>query len=602
MKLRINQYAPFLLFALAFASCKTQSPSTTKSDTKLSQSQGVYQYRDEDPRVKPFFSDRVGVIGRNGMVASAHPEASQVGLDILKAGGNAVDAAVAVQFALAVVYPYAGNIGGGGFMVYRDNAGKAYTLDYREKAPSHATQNMYLDSLGNVRPGLSISGHLASGVPGSVDGMAEAHKRFGKLTWAQVVQPAVDLAAKGFALTERDALGLNRIKTDLNTINPGKTYFLKSAVTTDTVTWHKGDLLVQADLAKTMQRIKDQGRAGFYEGETARLLAEEMVRGKGLISEEDLKNYHSVWREAIQAKYKSYNIITMPPTSSGGVALLQMMRFTEPFPLRKWGWNRDSTVQVMIEAERRVYADRAKFMGDPDFVKVPVAQLISPEYLKTRWTDFSWAKASDSRNIKGGTIPGYESLDTTHFSIVDKEGNAVSITTTLNGGFGSRVVVGGAGFFMNNEMDDFSVKPGSPNMYGLIGNQANAIAPNKRMLSSMTPTILEKDGKLFMVVGTPGGSTIMTSVYQTILNVIEHGMTMQQAVNALKFHHQWLPDKTIFENGAFSDATIEALKNRGYILEKLTNTLGRMDCILIRPDGSYEGASDPRADNTARGY
>ncbi|MVM32915.1 gamma-glutamyltransferase [Spirosoma sp. HMF4905] len=601
MNQRIAYYLPFLLFTLGITACKTQAPTTT-ANTKVTQSQGVYQYRDEDPTVKPFFSDRVGVIGRNGMVASAHPEASQVGLNILKAGGNAVDAAVAVQFALAVVYPGAGNIGGGGFMVYRDNTGKAYTLDYREKAPGHATQNMYLDSLGNVRPGLSISGHLASGVPGSVDGMAEAHKRFGKLTWAQVLQPAVDLASKGFALTERDALGLNRIKTDLNTINPGKTYFLKSTISTDTVTWHKGDLLVQSDLAKTLQRIQTQGRAGFYEGETARLLAEEMVRGKGLITEEDLKNYHSAWREPIQAKYKEYNVITMPPTSSGGVALLQMMRLTEPYPLRKWGWNRDSTVQVMIEAERRVYADRAKFLGDPDFVKVPVSQLINPDYLRTRWTDFSWAKATDSKAVKGGMIPGYESLETTHFSVVDKDGNAVSITTTLNGGYGSRVVIGGAGFFMNNEMDDFSVKPGVPNMFGLIGNQANAIAPHKRMLSSMTPTILEKDGKLFMVVGTPGGSTIITSVYQTILNVIEHGMTMQQAVNALKFHHQWLPDKTIFENGAFSDATVQALKSRGYILEQLTNTLGRMDCVLIRPDGSYEGASDPRADNTARGY
>ena len=594
-------YASLLLIVAGFSACKTQSATTTTT-AKVTQGQGVYQYRDEDPTVKPFFSDRVGVIGRNGMVASAHPEASQVGLSILKAGGNAVDAAVAVQFALAVVYPGAGNIGGGGFMVYRDNAGKAYTLDYREKAPGRASQNMYLDSLGNVRPGLSISGHLASGVPGSVDGMVEAHKRFGKLTWAQVLQPAIDLAANGFALTERDALGLNRIKTDLKTINPGKTYFLKSAVPTDTVTWHKGDLLVQTDLAKTLQRVQAQGRAGFYEGETARLLADEMVRGKGLLTEEDLKNYHAVWREPIQAKYKEYNVITMPPTSSGGVALLQMMRFTEPFPLRRWGWNRDSTVQVMIEAERRVYADRAKFLGDPDFVKVPVGQLMSPEYLRTRWTDFSWAKATDSRNLKGGTIPGYESLETTHFSVVDKDGNAVSITTTLNGGYGSRVVIGGAGFFMNNEMDDFSVKPGTPNMFGLIGNQANAIAPNKRMLSSMTPTILEKDGKLFMVVGTPGGSTIITSVYQTILNVIEHGMTMQQAVNALKFHHQWLPDKTIFENGAFSEATIDVLKNRGYVLEKLTNTLGRMDCVLIRSDGSYEGASDPRADNTARGY
>ncbi len=601
MKQSITRYFLFILVTAGFITCKTQPPATS-TDKKVTQSQGVYQYKDEDPTVKPFFSDRVGVTGRNGMVASAHPEASQVGLNILKAGGNAVDAAVAVQFALAVVYPGAGNIGGGGFMVYRDNAGKAYSLDYREKAPASATKDMYLDSVGNVRPGLSISGHLASGVPGSVDGMAEAHKRFGKLTWAQVLQPAVDLAANGFALTERDALGLNRVKGDLNEINPGKPYFMKSTVPTDTLTWHQSDKLVQTDLAKTLQRIQAQGRAGFYEGETAQLLAEEMVRGKGIITEEDLKNYHSVWRDPIQATYKQYNVITMPPTSSGGVALVQLMRFVEPFPLRKWGWNRDSTTQVMIEAERRVYADRAKFLGDPDFVKVPVSQLISPNYLRSRWADFSWAKATNSNDLKGGVIPGYESLETTHFSVVDKDGNAVSITTTLNGGYGSRVVVSGAGFFMNNEMDDFSVKPGVPNMYGLVGNQANAIAPNKRMLSSMTPTILEKDGKLFMVVGTPGGSTIMTSVYQTILNVIEHGMTMQQAVNALKFHHQWLPDKTIFENGAFSESTVEYLKNRGYILEKLSNTLGRMDCVLVRPDGSYEGASDPRADNTARGY
>jgi gamma-glutamyltranspeptidase/glutathione hydrolase len=597
-----RQFRVITLLALTLlVACKTQPPATT-SKTSVKQGLGIYEYRDEDPSVKPFYSDRQGVIGRNGMVASAHPEASEVGLNILKAGGNAVDAAVAIQFALAVVYPGAGNIGGGGFMVYRGSDGKSYTLDYREKAPGLATQNMYLDSLGNVRQGLSISGHLASGVPGSVDGMAEAHKRFGKLSWAQVLQPAIDLAAKGFALTERDALGLNRIKNDLTTINPGKTYFLKNTNPTDTLKWQKGEMMVQTDLAKTLQRIQSQGRAGFYEGETARLLAEEMKRGKGLISEEDLKAYHSVWRDPIQAAYKNYNVITMPPTSSGGVALVQLMRFTEPYPLRKWGWNRDSTVQVMIEAERRVYADRAKFLGDPDFVKVPSDKLMSVNYLKSRWTDFTFAKATDSKNVRGGTIPGYESLETTHFSVVDKDGNAVSITTTLNGGYGSRVVVGGAGFFMNNEMDDFSVKPGVPNMFGLIGNQANAIAPHKRMLSSMTPTILEKDGKLFMVVGTPGGSTIITSVYQTILNVVEHGMTMQQAVNALKFHHQWLPDKTTFENGAFSEATIQNLQSRGYILEKMTNTLGRMDCVLIRPDGSYEGASDPRADNTARGY
>ena len=590
---------PLLVLTLLTA-CKNQS--ATQKTTAVREGQGVYQFVEEDPLRKPFFSDRTGVLGRNGMVATAHPEASAVGLAILQAGGNAVDAAVAVHFALAVVYPFAGNLGGGGFMVFRDKSGAAYTLDYREKAPGSATANMYLDSAGNVVPRLSISGHLASGVPGSVDGMVEAHKRFGKLPWAQVIQPAIDLARNGFALTDRDATGLNRVKDDMLRLNPDKTYFLKTTVATDTTSWHTGDKLVQADLGKTLQRIQQQGRAGFYEGETARLLAQEMQRGGGMITEADLRNYHAAWRDPIQAKYKEYNVITMPLPSSGGIALVQLMRLTEPYPLRKWGWNQDSTVQVMVEAERRVYADRAKFLGDVDFVKVPVQELMQKDYLKNRWADFSFAKATDSKAIAGGAIPGYESMETTHFSIVDKDQNAVSSTTTLNGGYGSRVVVGGAGFFMNNEMDDFSVKPGVPNMFGLIGNKANAIAPGKRMLSSMTPTILEKDGKLFMVVGTPGGSTIITSVYQTILNVIEHGMTMQQAVNALKFHHQWLPDNTIFENGAFTEPTVYYLQSRGYPLEKLTNTLGRMDCVLVRPDGTFEGASDPRADNTARGY
>ncbi|MEZ0541853.1 gamma-glutamyltransferase [Fibrella arboris] len=591
------------LLSLSFATyavivgCKPTPPAA--SQTSIQTGQGVYQYKEEDPTLKPFFSDRQGVIGRNGMVASAHPEASLVGLNILKAGGNAVDAAVAVQFALAVVYPGAGNIGGGGFMVYRDKSGKASTLDYREKAPGKATQTMYLDSLGNVRPGgLSLSGHLASGVPGSVAGMVQAHQKFGKLPWAQVMQPAVDLAEKGFSLTERDATGLNRIKADLLKYNPGKTYFMRA----DGRTWAKGDTLIQADLGKTLRRIQTRARDGFYAGETAQLVAAEMQRGGGLISEADLANYQAIWREPIRQGYKNVNVITMPPTSSGGVALVQLLRYIEPYPIRRWGWNRDSTVQVMIEAERRVYADRAKFLGDPDFMNVPTAQLMDRTYLQKQWETFNFNKATDSKTIHGGSLPGYESLETTHFSVVDRDGNAVSITTTLNGGYGSRVVVGGAGFFLNNEMDDFSIKPGTPNMYGLIGSQANAIAPNKRMLSSMTPTILERDGKLFMVVGTPGGSTIMTSVFQTVVNVIEHGMTMQQSVNALKFHHQWLPDKTIFENGAFTDATQKALIGRGYVLEQLTNTLGRMDCVLVRPDGSLEGASDPRADNTAMGF
>lgn len=597
-KVTLSIHCAIILFLTLLGACRTGQKAPD-----VRQSSGVYQYDNEKKqtvarKAGPYFSDRQAVVGRNGMVASAHPEASRVGVAILKAGGNAVDAAVAVQFALAVVYPGAGNIGGGGFMVYRDNTGQAYTLDYREKGPEKAHKDMYLDSAQNVIPRLSTTGHLASGVPGSVDGMVEAHRRFGRLTWAQVLQPAIDLAEKGVALTEREALGLNRTRSSFLSVNPDKRYFMKA----DTTDWHTGELLIQKDLGQTLRRIQAQGRAGFYEGETARLLAAEMQRGGGIITEADLKNYHAVWRDPLVSTYRNHRIITMPPTSSGGVALVQLLKLVEPYPLRRWGWNSDSTVQVMIEAERRVYADRAKFLGDPDFVKVPVAQLIDKNYLQTRWADFNFARATDSRNVKGGQVPGYESLETTHFSVVDKDGNAVSITTTLNGGYGSRVVVGGAGFLMNNEMDDFSIKPGAPNMYGLIGNQANAIAPGKRMLSSMTPTIVEQDGHLYMVVGTPGGSTIITSVYQTILNVLDHGMTMQQSVNALKFHHQWLPDKTTFENGAFSTETVQKLQERGYVLEQLTNSLGRMDCILRRPDGTLEGASDPRADNTSVGY
>ena len=327
-----------------------------------------------------------------------------------------------------------------------------------------------------------------------------------------------------------------------------------------------------------------------------------MQKGGGIISHDDLKKYQSAWREPIREKYKNYQILTMPPASSGGVALVQLMRLMEPYPIKKWGWNSDSTTHVMIEAERRVYADRAEWLGDMDFVKVPMKELMSYPYLQNRWKDFSFEKATPSSEIGGGKVPGYESDETTHYSVVDKEGNAVSITTTLNGGYGSKVVVKGAGFLMNNEMDDFSIKAGVPNMFGLIGNKANEIQPEKRMLSSMTPTIVEKDNRFFMAVGTPGGSTIITSVFQVILNVVEHGMNMQQAVNALKFHHQWLPDKTVYEQNAFTPQTIEKLKQKGFILEAQKGTLGRMDCIMLRPDGTLEGASDPRADNTSVGY
>lgn len=532
---------------------------------------------------------------RNGMVVCAYPDASLVGLNILKKGGNAVDAAVAVQFALAVVYPDAGNIGGGGFMVYRAASGESSTLDFREKAPAAATTNMYLDSAGNVIEDMSLATHQASGVPGSVDGMAEAHKKYGKLKWEQLIQPAIDLARNGFKVTKKMAASLNAVQAEIKRLNPGKAYFIKDKP------WAEGDVLVQEDLAKTLEAIRDKGRAGFYDGPVADSIVAEMNSGKGLISKADLAAYHSVWRRAIVGTYKGYKIITMPPPSSGGIALLQLLKSVETYPIKQWGFNRDSTVQLIVEAERRVYADRSKYLGDPDFYKVPVDSLLKAAYIKERMKSFNLAAATPSSTILPGSFAGYESDQTTHFSIVDHDGNAVSVTTTLNGGFGSKIVVKGAGFLLNNEMDDFSAKPGVPNMFGLVGGKANAIQPGKRMLSSMTPTIVEKDGKLFMVVGTPGGSTIITSVFQTILNVVEFDQSMQRAVSSKRFHHQWLPDEISAEKGAIDSLAQILLRQKGYKI-KVGAKIGRVDGILLNQWGYYEGGADPRGDDTKLGW
>ncbi|SMC77625.1 gamma-glutamyltranspeptidase / glutathione hydrolase [Pedobacter africanus] len=531
----------------------------------------------------------------NGMVVSASAEASEVGLNILKKGGNAVDAAVAVQFALAVVYPNAGNLGGGGFMVYRSAAGEVNALDFREKAAALASRDMYLDSAGNPVADRSLYGHLAAGVPGSVAGMAEAHQKYGKLKWEELVAPAVKLAKEGFKINARTARELNRLRESFVKYNPAGTALVKEE------DWAEGDVLVQPELAGTLEQIRDKGAAGFYKGAVADSIVAEMKRGGGIISLEDLKNYRAVWRKPVTGHYKAYKIITMPPPSSGGIALLQLLKAVEPFPLKRWGLNADSTVQVMVEAERRVYADRAEYLGDPDFYKVPQTALLSDAYIKKRMADFKWDKAGLSSEIKAGVLNVEEHEETTHFSIVDRDGNAVSLTTTLNGSYGSAVVVRGAGFLLNNEMDDFSVKPGSPNMYGLVGGEANAIAPGKRMLSSMTPTIIEKEGQLFMVVGTPGGSTIITSVFQTVLNVIEFEQKMQPAVAARKFHHQWLPDTVFVEKGALDSVTRLKLSGKGYrIVER--SDIGRVDAILKTKWGYYLGGADPRGDDTALGW
>src|SRR5690554_6274294 len=537
-------------------------------------------------------------IGKEAMVVTAHPEATRVGLEVLANGGNAVDAMVAVHFALAVVYPSAGNIGGGGFMVLRDTVGGTYSLDFRERAPLAAHQDMYLDEQGEVIPGLSLNGQKAAGVPGSVDGMIKAHEKFGQLPFKTLIEPAIRLAQKGFEITEQQAGNYNHLRSMFVAHNRDS---LDIPLVKDKP-WKKGDILKQIDLAKTLKRIKRQGREGFYAGETARLMVEEMEAGNGIISLEDLRSYESVWREPVIGQYQGYKVISMGPPSSGGIALGQLLGMAEHFDLSSSGYGTAPTIHLMTEMERRVYADRASHLGDPDYWEVPQQKMLDGEYLSGRVAEINPNRATPSEEVQAMDLPDRkEREETTHYSIVDRDGRAVSVTTTINSSYGSKVFVTGAGFLLNNEMDDFSSKPGVPNLYRLLGGAANAIEPGKRMLSAMTPTILEKDNKLFMVVGTPGGSTIITSVFQTILNVIDHDMTMTEAVSARRIHHQWKPDNIQAEAGAISPEVRKALEAMGHKIAS-RGSIGRVDAILVRPDGSLEGAGDPRGDDWAGGF
>ncbi|EPR71658.1 gamma-glutamyltransferase [Cyclobacterium qasimii] len=535
---------------------------------------------------------QTGLVGEKAMVVSAHPLASEVGKEILLQGGNAVDAAIAVHMALAVVYPQAGNLGGGGFMVIREKNGAVHSLDYREKAPLGASRDMYLDEEGNPQPEISQNGHLASGVPGSVDGMVKAHEKFGTLPWSKLINPAILLAEEGYKLTNVEANFLSETSIKL------KKYSSIDPIHFTAKEFKKGDVLVQKELAQTLKLIRDNGREGFYSGEVADYLVAEMKRGGGLINHEDLENYESKWREPLTGNYKDYKVITMGPPSGGGIILLQMLGILENHSISKDKYS--NYLHLKTEMERRIYADRAEYMADADFYPVPVEQLVADKYLKERFQNFNPEKATPSNEIKAGDIP-LESEETTHFSIVDEEGNAVSSTTTLNGNMGSKVLVAGAGFILNNEMDDFSIKPGFPNMFGVLGGEANKVEPKKRMLSSMSPTILEKNGSLYMVVGTPGGSTIPTSVFQVIVNVIEFDMGMHQSVNEKRFHSQWKPDWISYEKGYSDKAILKELGAKGHELNE-RNAIGKVDAILKREDGTLEAGADSRGMDTAAGY
>ena len=537
----------------------------------------------------------LGVLAENGMVVSARKEASEIGIQILEKGGNAFDAMMATELALAVSYPNAGNIGGGGFMVYRKNTGEIGGLDYREKAPLAASRDMYLDSEGNIIKGKSTIGATAVGVPGTVAGVFEAQQKFGKLTVKEILAPVIALAKKGFIVTEMEEKRIKRYQKDFLKVNKDSILFTKG--------WKENDTIKNFSLATTLEKIANNGKDEFYKGETAKTIVKFIQENGGIITLEDLSKYEPRWRTPVTFNYDNLKVISMSPPSSGGVCLAQIMNSIEPYELDDYGHNSKKTMQVIIEAERRAYADRSFFLGDPDFVKIPMDTLVSKTYSEKRMNSFSFNKATLSSDVSYGNIEIVESNETTHYSIVDQYGNAVSVTTTLNGNFGSKLYSNELGFFFNNQMDDFSSKPGIPNQFGLLGAKANEIAPEKRMLSSMTPTIVEKDGKLLMVVGSPGGSTIITSVLQTILNVHEFDMGMQEAVSKGRFHHQWFPDNVVMEPNQFDSITKVELTKLGYqIIERNSIILGKVDAILVTKDGKLEGGADPRGDDAAIGF
>ena len=537
----------------------------------------------------------LGLISQKAMVVSAREEASRIGSEIMQQGGNAFDAMVATEMALAVCYPNAGNLGGGGFMVYRTHQGEVGALDYREKAPLRANRDMYLDENKKYLQDKSKTGGLAVGVPGTIAGIFKAHKRFGSLPMQTILRPVILLAKNGFKITEKQAKQFNDYSAVFKQVNQENSIYTKK--------FKAGDVFKNEALANTIQQISDNGRSAFYQDEIAKTLVTFLQKNGGIISLKDLDNYQAIWREPIVFNYKDLRIISMSPPSSGGICMAQILKTTANYPIAQYGHNTTKTTQVLTEAQRRAYADRSHYLGDPDFIDIPVDSLLSDAYLKGRMDSFSFEGATPSKELTHGAISQAESTETTHYSIIDSYGNAIAVTTTLNASFGSKLYNKKLGFFLNNEMDDFSAKPGTPNLFGLIGGDANAIAPQKRMLSSMTPTLVEKDNKLWMTLGTPGGSTIITSVLQTILNVYEFNMSMQQAVDAPRFHHQWLPDIVKVEATSFDAKTIKELENKGYVVDyKNASSIGRVDAILVLSDGSLEGGADKRGDDTAVGF